>query len=310
MIILRCIYIYIYKSTYRERETVFPTQYFMHASYTHSYCQQKYSKPCKGETVGSPSHMLQPWRPINRGTISKSECCSWKPPPQKKKQECPSRSTQKQTHVVVYWISKNFPPSVRLLGQSHWRRLWNCRFPWHFAWCSWGSLCKRYALLMVLLVAALEAGQISLREPNPHSNHCTKVLNEWMQQIALVQVRGWQLYHIHLASERVWPTWHSYAWWHVYDMSEVDQWYDMNWHDIMMSCLICRIKQTAMGSSWPRGPPVASCAHYGPSVVVLLVSVFLGYHSESMSSHSWHQKMNSVFQSESISWVPLGLFLQ
>lgn len=232
------------------------------------------------------------------------------PPPKKKKQECPSRSTQKQTHVVVYWISKNFPPSVRLLGQSHWRRLWNCRFPWHFAWCSWGSLCKRYALLMVLLVAALEAGQISLREPNPHSNHCTKVLNEWMQQIALVQVRGWQLYHIHLASERVWPTWHSYAWWHVYDMSEVDQWYDMNWHDIMMSCLICRIKQTAMGSSWPRGPPVASCAHYGPSVVVLLVSVFLGYHSESMSSHSWHQKMNSVFQSESISWVPLGLFLQ
>ena len=310
MIILRCIYIYIYKSTYRERETVFPTQYFMHASYTHSYCQQKYSKPCKGETVGSPSHMSQPWRPINRGTISKSECCSWKPPQKKKKQECPSRSTQKQTHVVVYWISKNFPPSVRLLGQSHWRRLWNCRFPWHFAWCSWGSLCKRYALLMVLLVAALEAGQINLREPNPHSNHCTKVLNEWMQQIALVQVRGWQLYHIHLASERVWPTWHSYAWWHVYDMSEVGQWYDMNWHDIMMSCLICRIKQTAMGSSWPRGPPVASCAHYGPSVVVLLVSVFLGYHSESMSSHSWHQKMNSVFQSESISWVPLGLFLQ
>ena len=230
-------------------------------------------------------------------------------PPQKK-HKCPSRSTPKKTHVVVYWISKNFPPSVRLLGQSHWRRLWNCRFPWHFAWCSWGSLCKRYALLMVLLVAALEAGQINLREPNPHSNHCTKVLNEWMQQIALVQARGWQLYHIHLASERVWPTLHSYAWWHVYDMSEVGQCCDMNWHDIMMSCLICRIKQIAMGSSWPRGPPVASCAHYGPSVVVLLVSVFLGCYSESMSSHNWHQKMNSVIQSESISRVPLGLFLQ
>lgn len=205
-----------------------------------------------------------------------------KTPPQKKTRMSIALHTKK-THVVVYWISKNFPPSVRLLGQSHWRRLWNCRFPWHFAWCSWGSLCKRYALLMVLLVAALEAGQINLREPNPHSNHCTKVLNEWMQQIALVQARGWQLYHIHLASERVWPTLHSYAWWHVYDMSEVGQWYDMNWHDIMMSCLICRIKQIAMGSSWPRGPPVASCAHYGPSVVVLLVSVFLGHHSESMS---------------------------
>lgn len=112
MIILRCIYIYIY--IYRERETVFPTQYFMHASYTHSYCQQKCSKPCKGETVGSPSHMLQPWRPINRGTISKSECCSWKPPP-KKKHECPSRSTQKK-HT---WLSIGFP-KIFLLQSGCW----------------------------------------------------------------------------------------------------------------------------------------------------------------------------------------------
>ena len=231
-------YIYIYLRI--ERETVFPTQYFMHASCTHSYCQQKYSKPCKGETVGSPSHMLQPWRPINRGTISKSECCSWKPPKKKtkKRMSIALHTKKKKKHVVVYWISKNFPPSVRLLGQSHWRRLWNCRFPWHFAWCSWGSLCKRYALLMVLLVAALEAGQIHLREPNPHSNHCTKVLNEWMQQIALVQARGSQLYHITYTS-CIWACLTYFTQlcmmtciWHVWSRSMI--WHELTWYNDVM----------------------------------------------------------------------------
>ena len=60
--------------------------------HTHSHRQQKSWKnfiPWRSETFffHRPSHMLQPWRPIKRGTISKSECCSWKR--SQRKHKCP-----------------------------------------------------------------------------------------------------------------------------------------------------------------------------------------------------------------------------